>query len=47
MNIFADTAKKTATKYVEAFYDVIERTIAEFPHSFSLGMRLASRVRTG
>ena len=29
-------------KYVEAFYDVIERTIAEFPHSFSFFSKLGA-----
>jgi plasmid stabilization system protein ParE len=35
-------SQKTARKYVEAFYDVIERTIAEFPHSFSFFSELGA-----
>jgi plasmid stabilization system protein ParE len=28
-------SENTARKYVEAFHDAVERTIATFPHSFS------------
>jgi len=38
-------SENTARKYVEAFYDVIERTMAEFPHSSSFFWELGAPYR--
>jgi plasmid stabilization system protein ParE len=35
-------SQKTAGKFAEAFYDGIERTIAEYPHSFSFFSELGA-----